>query len=60
MDYNNKRKKIIITHLVILVIYILFELLVSDSYKYYAYFMWMLAIPIFALSYLDYKENKNW
>jgi hypothetical protein len=59
MNYNNNRKKIIITDLVILVIYILFEFLVSDSYKYYPYFMWMLALPIFGLSYLDYKENKK-
>lgn len=55
----NSRKKIIITYILILIIYLLVEFLVPNSYKHYRYFMVIFAVLMLILTYIQYKDDKK-
>lgn len=55
----NSRKKIIITYILILIIYLLVEFLVPNSYKHYRCFMVIFAVLMLILTYIQYKNDKK-
>lgn len=55
----NSRKKIIITYILILIIYLLVESSVPNSYKHYRYFMVIFAVLMLILTYIQYKNDKK-
>ena len=55
----NSRKKIIISYILILIIYLLVEFLVPNSYKHYRYFMVIFAVLMLILTYIQYKKDKK-